>query len=242
MHPTEARMNAQPHSSPLVTNELDLLESLVPLAQARILEAGCGAARLARELLQRHPGAELTGIEVDDRQHAKNLADPAPRLTFLRAGAQEIPLPAASVDGGLMLKSLHHVARPLMAQALGELARVVRPGGWLYVSEPVYAGDFNDMIRIFNDEREVRAAAQQAVDAAVAAGPWRQVEERRFVAPARFKDFAEFQQRIVNASFADHRLDDATLARVRAAFEPHVGPDGAYFTVPVLVRLLRRTG
>ncbi|MFO1457223.1 MAG: class I SAM-dependent methyltransferase [Steroidobacteraceae bacterium] len=235
-------MNAQPQPSPLIPNELDLLESLVPLAQARILEAGCGAARLARELLQRHPGAELTGIEVDDRQHAKNLADPAPRLTFLRAGAQQVPFPDASFDGALMLKSLHHVPRPLMAQALGELARVVRPGGWLYVSEPVYAGDFNEVIRIFNDEREVRAAAQQAVDAAAAAGPWRQVEERRFVAPGKFRDFAEFQQRIVNSTFADHRLDEATLARVRAAFEPHVGPDGANFTVPVHVRLLRRAG
>ena len=235
-------MNAMPDTPPLVPNELDLLESLVPLANARIIEAGCGAARLARELLQRHPAAELTGLEVDDRQHAKNLADPAPRLTFLRSGAQEIPLPDASFDGALMLKSLHHVPRPLMAQALGELARVVKPGGWLYVSEPVYAGDFNEVIRLFNDEREVRAAAQQAVDAAHATGPWRQVEERRFVAPAKFKDFAEFQQRIVGATFSDHRLDEAMLERVRAAFEPHVGPDGANFTVPVLARLLRRDG
>lgn len=233
-------MNTQPQTPPLVTNELDLLESLVPLANARIIEAGCGAARLARELLQRHPDAELTGIEVDDRQHAKNLADPAPRLGFVRAGAEAIPFPDAGFDGALMLKSLHHVPRPLMAQALAELARVVRPGGWLYVSEPVYAGDFNEVIRIFNDEREVRAAAQQALDAAATSGPWRQVEERRFVAPAKFRDFAEFQQRIVGATFSDHRLDDATLARVRAAFEAHVRPDGANFTVPVHVRLLRR--
>ena len=46
----------------------------------------------------------------------------------------------------------------------------------------------------------------------------------------------------MNSTFADHRLDEATLARVRAAFEPHVGPDGANFTVPVHVRLLRRAG
>jgi ubiquinone/menaquinone biosynthesis C-methylase UbiE len=94
-----------PPAPPLVTNELDVLESLVPLQGTRLLEAGCGAARLARELLQRHPDAELTGVEVDDRQHAKNLADPAPRLTFLRAGAEAMPFADAHFDGALMLSN-----------------------------------------------------------------------------------------------------------------------------------------
>jgi SAM-dependent methyltransferase len=230
-------MQAHP---PLVTNELEVLESLVALPGARLLEAGCGAARLARELLQRHPGAELTGLEVDDRQHAKNLADPAPRLAFLRAGAEAIPFADARFDGALMLKSLHHVPRPLMATALAEIARVVRPGGWLYVSEPVYAGDFNDVIRLFNDEREVRTAAQRAVDAALGTGHWEAAAERRFDMPAKFRDFAEFEQRVMRPTFVEHRLDDELVVRVRERFTSHLGPDGAAFTVPVHVRLLRR--
>jgi SAM-dependent methyltransferase len=229
-----------PAAPPLVTNELDVLESLVPLRGARLLEAGCGAARLARELLQRHPDAELTGLEVDDRQHAKNLAEPAPRLAFLRAGAEAVPFPDASFDGALMLKSLHHVPRPLMSTALAELARVVKPGGWLYVSEPVYAGDFNDIIRLFNDEREVRAAAQRAVDEALGTGQWDAAAERRFDMPSKFRDFAEFEQRIMRPTFVEHHLDDAMIARVRERFTAHLGPDGAAFTVPVYVRLLRR--
>ena len=224
----------------LVTNELEVLEALVPLQGARLLEAGCGAARLARELLQRHPDAELTGLEVDDRQHAKNLADPAPRLTFLRAGAEAVPFPDAGFDGALMLKSLHHVPRPLRATALAELARVLRPGGWLYVSEPVYAGDFNDIIRLFNDEREVRAAAQRAVDDALGTGRWQAAAERRFDMPSKFRDFAEFEQRVMRPTFVEHHLDDAMVARVRERFMAHLGPDGAAFTVPVHVRLLRR--
>ena len=58
-----------------------------------------------------------------------------------------------------------------MAQALGEVARVLRPGGHLYVSEPVYGGAFNEVIRVFNDEGVVRAAAQAALDDALGAGP-----------------------------------------------------------------------
>jgi hypothetical protein len=42
-------------------------------------------------------------------------------------------------------------------------------------------------------------------------------------------------------TFADHRIDDAQLAAVRAAFTPHLGAGGAHFQRPMHVRLLRRT-
>jgi hypothetical protein len=58
--------------------------------------------------------------------------------------------------------------------------------------------------------------------------------------PVSYRDFADFEQRMMRPTFADHRIDDAKLAEVRAEFEPHCGPDGARFTRPMLVRLLRR--
>lgn len=231
-----------PHSDslPLIDNELDLLAELQPLGGRDIIELGCGAAGLARALLLRHPDARITGLEVDERQHAKNLAAPATGLTFMLGGAEAIPLGDASFDLALMLKSLHHVPGPLMAQALAETARVLRPGGHLYSSEPVFAGPLNEVVRLFNDEQVVRAAAQRALDEALRSGAWVQVAERRFAANVRFKDFAEFEQRMMRPTYADHRIDEAKLAAVRAAFEPHSGPDGVKFTRPMHVRLLRK--
>lgn len=234
-------MNTRTTLQPLVADELDLLAALVPLQGARVIELGCGAAKLARALLQRFPTATLTGLEVDERQHAKNLAAPQERLSFVAGGAQAIPAPDASFDLALMLKSLHHVPLPQMAQALGEVARVLVPGGRLYVSEPVYAGDLNEIIRLFHDEGTVRAAAQRALDQALAGGPWRQEAERRFSMPVRFADFAEFERQVIGVTFADHRLDAELLARVRAAFESHLEPQGAFFLRPMHVRLLQRT-
>lgn len=224
----------------IVTDELSVLADLVPLAGQDIIELGCGAARLARQLLDRYPGAQVTGLEVDARQHAKNLAAPRERLRFVAAGAEAIPFPDASFDLALMLKSLHHVPMASMARALGEVARVLRPGGHLYSSEPVYAGALNEIVRLFNDEGTVRAAAQAALDEALRTGAWEQVAERRFEMPVSYRDFADFEQRMMRPTFADHRIDDAKLAEVRAEFEPHCGPDGARFTRPMLVRLLRR--
>jgi SAM-dependent methyltransferase len=234
-------MTASPDALPLIDDELDLLARLVPLDGADLVELGCGAAALARALLARHAGSSVTGLEVDARQMAKNLAAPPQSgLQFVAAGAEDIPFPAGRFDGALMLKSLHHVPMPSMARALAEVHRVLRPGGWLYVSEPVYAGPFNDVIRIFNDEGVVRAAAQAALDAALAGGGWTQAAERRFQMPVRFADAADFEQRMMRPSFADHAIDDAKLAAVRAALAPHQGADGMAFQRPMHVRLLRR--
>ena len=230
-----------PDQLPSLRDELDVLADLVPLAEQRIIELGCGNARLARSLVQRFAGSQVVGLEVDAVQHAKNLAAPQERLLFMAGSAEAVPFPDASFDGAIMLKSLHHVPLAAMDAALAEVARVVRPGGWLYVSEPIYGGALNQIVRLYNDEGTVRAAAQATLDRALAAGThWTAAAERRFAQPVRFKDWPEFAQRMLYPSFADHGITPSLEARVRAAFEPHVGPEGAHFMRPMHVRLLRR--
>ena len=232
-------MSAEPR---VERDELIVLNRLVPLAAQDIIELGCGAARLARELLARYPATRVTGLEVDAIQHARNLAAPAERLRFIAAGAQAIPLPDAQFDLALMLKSLHHVPQSIMDQALAEVHRVLRPGGHLYVSEPVFAGALNEITRLFNDEQAVCAAAQAALDRALATGAWAQVAERRFDMPAHFADFAAFERRMLDVTFAERHLDSELRERVRARFESHVGIGGAHFERPMHVRLLRKPG
>jgi len=229
-------------NQPLISDELELLQSLVDLEQRpRIIELGCGAAQLSRKLLGRFAACEISALEVDERQHAKNLQQPQDRLNFLQAGAQAIPFAAEQFDLALMLKSLHHVPLDLLDQALGEVHRVLRANGLLYVSEPVFAGTHNEIMRLFHDEQQVRAAALRAVHKAVASGAWEQVTEVFFEMPVRYRDFAEFEQRLIGITYLDHQLDAATLAVVRARFEPHMTPNGAYFQRPMRVNLLRKT-
>jgi hypothetical protein len=57
----------------------------------------------------------------------------------------------------------------------------------------------NDIVRLFNDEAVVRAAAQRAVDAALARPPaqgpalWQAAREVRFMTCVSFSDFADFE-------------------------------------------------
>ena len=227
-----------------VSTDMDLIARHLPLEGARLLELGCGRAFTTRRLAETFPIAELIATEVDRIQHEKNLQiTDLPRVTFQFGGAEAIDQPDASIDAVIMLKSLHHVPTELMAQGLSEIHRVLKPGGLAYISEPVYAGAFNEVLRLFNDERQVRTAAFETIKYAVESGLFDLEAELFFDNLSRFQGFEEFEQRILGATHSEFDIDDALYARIKNAFLPHIGPDGvAEFRNPHRVDLLRRPG
>lgn len=221
--------------------ELDILTECLDFRDARVLELGCGRARWTRTLAERFPVRQIIATEVDRIQHAKNLQiTDLPDVTFKDWGAENIKLPDGSIDIVIMLKSLHHVPIPLMEKALKEIHRVLEPGGMAYISEPVYAGEFNEILRMFNDEREVRQAAFDTLTRSVKSGGFELVKQVFFESESRFSDFAEFEQRILRPTHSDHQVSDELAQQVRQAFEQHLGPEGARFINPHRVDLLRK--
>ena len=223
------------------SSEFDEMVRLLPFDAARVLELGCGRARWTRTLAEKTPVDSIVATEVDAIQHAKNLqiAD-LPKVTFRYGGAESIDLSDSSVDLVIMLKSLHHVPEDLMPQAMQEIHRVLKPGGLAYISEPVYAGAFNDVLKIFNDEKIVRQAAFDAVSQAVESGLFDLQEEVFFLSESRFADYAEFEERILFATHLDEEISDQMQAEVRNAFMPHLGAEGALFKNPQRIDLLRK--
>jgi SAM-dependent methyltransferase len=229
-------------STPLreFSDELELLNELIPLQAQRIIELGCGAAKLGRSLVTRFPQCDWVGLEVDKIQHTANLANPAPRMQFIESGAQAIPIPDGTFDLAIMLKSLHHVPMALLDVALNEAWRVLRPDGLLYVSEPVFAGELNEISRLFNDEEFVRGQAQQALDRALTSGNWTTHAEVRFNMPAHFKDVDDYMRRMLDVTFAERSFEDSIREQIRERFAPHMTPTGANFARPMHVRVLRK--
>jgi ubiquinone/menaquinone biosynthesis C-methylase UbiE len=225
-----------------VGSDMELIARHLPLDGTRLLELGCGRALTTRRLAETFPIGELIATEVDRIQHDKNLQiTDLPRVTFQYGGAEAIDQPDATIDAVIMLKSLHHVPVELLAQGLREVHRVLKPGGLAYISEPVYAGAFNDILRLFNDEQHVRQAAFAAVRDAVDSGLFELVDEIFFDGISRFQGFEEFEERILGATHSEFAIDDALYTRIRQAFVPHIGSDGvAEFRNPHRVDLLRR--
>lgn len=222
-------------------NEASIYEALLPLFGARILELGCGQTEATRAIATRYPNARITATEVDIAQHRQNCASAdLLNVEFVEAGAEAIPAADASFDIVLMFKSLHHVPADALDRALAEVLRVLVPGGLAYVSEPVYAGAYNDVVRIFHDEQAVRLAAFEALRRAVAAGRFELVAERFFTVLRTFASFEAFERQVIGVTHTEHRLTAEQYAATRAAFARHSGPHGAHFQQPMRVDLLRR--
>ncbi len=221
--------------------ESEVYDRLLSLDNKHILELGCGSAEITRNIANSGTNRRITALEVDQIAHDKNLQiSDLPNVTFGLAGAQGIPLQDASVDIVLMFKSLHHVPLELMTASMHEIRRVLRPGGLLYVSEPIFSGDFNDILRLFHDEQKVRAAAFDTVKKSVDDGLFELVEETFFYSPMKFADFAEFENNTIKATHSQHSLDNDLYVLVKQRFEQHVGDDGVHFLIPIRVDLLQR--
>lgn len=222
-----------------IADEQEIIGELVPLAGARVLELGCGKADKTRVIAR--TAESVLALEVDTVQLAANRASDAPaNIRFEYGGAEAIPVADASFDVAMMFKSLHHVPTEFMDAALMEIRRVLKPGGVAYISEPVYAGDFNDILRLFHDEKAMREAAFAAVVKAVSTGTLALAKQAFFLQPMRFADFSDYEARILRVTHTEHRLSPELLDTVRMQFSRHMSPDGVTFHMPIRVDLLTR--
>ncbi len=224
-----------------VASELDVIREHLDLEGKRILELGCGAAWMTRELMQQFRPRHFLATEVDRIQHEKNLClDDLPGVEFRLGGAESIAAPDGSFDAVFMFKSLHHVPMDRLDDALSEIHRVLTPGGIAYFSEPVYWGDFNALLCLFNDEKAVREQAFSALRRSIERGRFFLQAEVFFQLPGVYADWQEFERRFIHVTHTQHDLSDALRARVKTAFMGHLKEDGAHFMKPHRVDILQR--
>lgn len=221
---------------------LETLNAAGTLAGMRVLDVGSGDGALSR--LMAKAGAHVTGVECSPRQLAKaRAAETVADETFVEGVAQSLPALDGSVDAVVFFNSLHHVPVDAQAQGLAEAARVLKPGGMVYVSEPVAEGAFFDLVRPIDDETEVRAAAYAQLGQAASLGLHPEAEFF-YIHIVRQNDYEAFRDRIISAN-AEREARFAELdAPMREAFTRlgKAAPDGAMtFEQKMRVNLLRKT-
>lgn len=120
-----AHYPAEAHNPLMTLEQAAMLDLLPSVAGQRVLDAACGTGRYARLLAAR--GAVVVGC--DHSLDMLRLADGA------RCGGDLLALPFAAgvFDGVVCALAIGHTAA--LEAAIRELARVLRVGGWLLVSD-----------------------------------------------------------------------------------------------------------
>lgn len=224
-----------------ICQENEVYESVLSLNNKHILELGCGKAFITRKIATAGEGRTMVATEVDEIQHVLNTqVDDLPNVKFTLAGGECIPEADETFDVVFMFKSLHHVPLEGMDNTLKEIHRVLKPNGVAYISEPVFDGDFNELIRLFHDEEIVRRAAFKAIKKSINDGLFTLQEEIFFNTPRNYDNFEDFENRLIKVTHANHSLSKALLGQVREQFSRHMTDNGADFFTPIRVDLLTK--
>ena len=102
----------------------------------RILEIGCGTGNLLTALGRRAPDIEAVGIDPDPaalRRPRRKAARRSLPIRYEQAFAGNLPQSDASFDRVLSSFMLHHLDEEERGRALGEVRRVLRPGGGFHM-------------------------------------------------------------------------------------------------------------
>jgi ubiquinone/menaquinone biosynthesis C-methylase UbiE len=100
-------------------------------AAGRVLDVGAGTGQFANALT-RWFGVEVVALEPSAAmRHVARRAGQDPRIRFVAGYCEAIPLATASVDRAWLSAVIHHFTD--LDLAVGELRRVVQPGGLLLV-------------------------------------------------------------------------------------------------------------
>jgi SAM-dependent methyltransferase len=121
---------------------LGVVVELVPDdPEARWAEVACGPGLIARAMAPRV--GSVVGIDLTEAMIEKARADAAEagieNVSFEVGDATALDLPDDSLDGAITRFSLHHIPAPI--RVLEEMRRVVRPGGYVVVSDFVTDDD-----------------------------------------------------------------------------------------------------
>ena len=118
---------------------MPVLEWLNGVRGPLILDVGCGTGRFPEAVLSdgRFDG-QIWGLDVSIgmlRRARDRLAEHGDRCTLIRQDADVLPFPDGTFDAVICLETLEFTPRP--EHTLGELMRVLRPGGVLLVTNRI---------------------------------------------------------------------------------------------------------
>lgn len=111
-----------------------LINYFIDIEVKKILDVGTGEGGFIPVLLQTFPGSEITAIDPNT-ESLKVARQKFPGIQFLEMEGERLKFGDDHFDVVSLSMALHHF--PKVKKALKEIKRVVKPGGYIIINEPI---------------------------------------------------------------------------------------------------------
>lgn len=207
------------HGEEYFSRLLAVMDAVLVEPKLDILEIGAGAAGGLHAFLRKHPEAKGIAMELSPASLESAAGIRMPALRAIAGNALQLPFRDRSLDAVVAFEVIEHL--PDVAQAFGEMLRVLRRPGHLIIGLPNHASLWTPV------EDWLRRRDRRAFGVEVGRGAWRWWARNAAIAPRkRLSRAAQFlyRQPILDAA----RGGDA---------------DAVYYAAPVdLLRFFRERG
>ncbi len=114
--------------------------------ELRLLDVACGTGGFLAQVKSNWPRLPVTGLDLSPyylAEAAGRLASWS-RVSLVEGAAEKLPFPDSQFDLVTSVYLLHELPRSVRHAALGEMARVLKPGGLLVLLDSLQRGDRPD--------------------------------------------------------------------------------------------------
>lgn len=125
-----------------------------------VLEAMCGSGETTGYLLEH--GASVTGLDVSAAEIEK-FRQRWPKAKGVCSSIFKTELPDSSMDCAVVVGGFHHL-HPHLSDAVHELHRILKPGGYLCFAEPHKGSVFDSIRRFWYRHDDLFASNEEAID------------------------------------------------------------------------------
>jgi putative AdoMet-dependent methyltransferase len=128
-------------SGPLLgyAQSVGAIDAMLPIERnAQVLDIGIGSGAIAKRLADR--GAQITGIDISEKM-LELCGKKNPDFELHIGTFDNIPLPAGKFDCVVSGFAFHETLLPKRSDACAEMARVLKPGGYLCLLDIMFVSE-----------------------------------------------------------------------------------------------------